>query len=198
MTRELDVEDGVRLVPLVPGQEEEVQSVVEANRAWLSAWLSWARDQRLEDSRTFLEKCAAAERAGGPPTWGIRLDGRLVGTLGTHGIDRENGVAEIGYWLARSYTGNGLMTRCVARVVDHCFAGLGLHRVEIRAAPGNLPSRRVAERLGFAYEGTQREARRYHDRWLDMCLYSMLAHEWEARRPVGGATNPNLVREGAR
>jgi ribosomal-protein-serine acetyltransferase len=186
----IEVDAGVRLVALEPDRAEELQALVEQNRSWLAAWLGWARDQRLEDSRSFLEACAAKAASGQPPNYGIEVDGRLVGTLGNHGVDRENGSVELGYWLARSHSRRGVVTRCVRRLLDVYFDELKLHRVELRAAPGNGPSRRVAERLGFTYVGTIPQARRFHEHWLDMCLYSMLADEWPAKRAASAGPAP--------
>ena len=50
------------------------------------------------------------------------------------------------------------MTRAVRALATHAFTALGLHRLEIQAATDNARSRAVAERVGFAYEGTARGA----------------------------------------
>ena len=63
------------------------------------------------------------------------------------------------------------------------FDELGFHRVFIRAAPGNVRSRAVPERLGFVEEAVLREeargavARGFHD----LVVYGMLEDEWRAR-----------------
>jgi len=55
------------------------------------------------------------------------------------------------------------MTQAVTAVVDHAFlptsaGGLGLFRAQWTAAPENIGSRRVAERVGFRFEGRLRGA----------------------------------------
>jgi ribosomal-protein-serine acetyltransferase len=183
----IDVGDGVRMVPVTVELADELQAVVEANRAHLAAWLPWARDQRHEDGRAFLEKSVKSMAAGRELVFGIFVDDRLAGLIDLRDIDRVAGHAAIGYWLALAHTRKGIVTRCVARLLGLGFADLGLHRVELRAAPGNGRSRAVPERLGFTLEGTAREVVPFHDRWLDLCVYSMLAHEWEAKRALPGA-----------
>lgn len=180
----IDVVDGVRMVPVTVELADELHAVVEANRAHLAAWLPWARDQRHEDGRAFLENCVARMAADRALVFAIYVDGRLAGIIDLQGIDRVAGDATIGYWLAGIHTRQGIVTTCAARLLDLCFTELGLRRVQLRAEPRNRSSRRVAERLGFTLEGTLREVAPFHDRWIDLCLYSMLAHEWQAKRPM--------------
>ena len=63
--------------------------------------------------------------------------------------------------------------------MDHAFSVWDLNRVEIRAAPENLRSRAIPERLGFTEEGTLRQAERVGDRYLDNTVYAVLAEDWK-------------------
>jgi RimJ/RimL family protein N-acetyltransferase len=91
-------------------------------------------------------------------TWGIRHDDRWVGMIGLHRVKR-GGDAEIGYWMALPARGKGYLAEAGRAVVDFGFSrdGLGLARIEWRAVVGNIPSARVARRLGFRYEGMLRQ-----------------------------------------
>lgn len=70
------------------------------------------------------------------------------------------------------------MTRAVAAMLDWAFVERGLHRVEWRCAPGNAPSRRIPERLGFTHEGTLRETFRVREVRHDLEVWAILASEW--------------------
>jgi ribosomal-protein-serine acetyltransferase len=70
------------------------------------------------------------------------------------------------------------MTRSVSAVLDLAFGRYGMHRVEIRAAPGNVRSRAIPERLGFTEEGLCREVEWLYDHFVDHVVYGMLAREW--------------------
>ena len=55
---------------------------------------------------------------------------------------------------------------------------VGIHRVTIRAATSNLPSRGIPERLGFKHEGTMRDNSYVNNEYMDLEIYSMIDHEW--------------------
>jgi ribosomal-protein-serine acetyltransferase len=74
------------------------------------------------------------------------------------------------------------MTRAVSTLIGHAFGAWGLHRVEIRSAVGNDRSRALCERLGLVQEGVLREAEAFTDRYHDLVVYSVLAHEWAQRQ----------------
>jgi ribosomal-protein-serine acetyltransferase len=112
----------------------------------------------------------------------VWYDGKLVGGIVCHAIDRENSKTEIGYWLAPEYAGRGLITRACRAVIDRLFEHERLRRVEIWSAAGNRPSRAVAERLGFTLEGVLRQSDYFNNAFHDYAVYGMLAEEWQAKR----------------
>ena len=57
--------------------------------------------------------------------------------------------------------GRGITPTALALVIDHCFAAVGLHRVEVDIRPENAASLRVVEKLGLRREG-------YYERFLDI------------------------------
>lgn len=91
-------------------------------------------------------------------TWGLFLpEGEdLVGMLGL--TMRSMSAAEIGFWGTKEHRGNGYITEAVLTASRWAFAHLSIDRVEWRAEVGNVPSRAVAQRAGFALEGTLRSA----------------------------------------
>jgi ribosomal-protein-serine acetyltransferase len=70
------------------------------------------------------------------------------------------------------------MTRAVAAVLDYLFAELELNYVEIHAAPENIKSRAIPERLGFRHEGTLRDYEKLGDRYIDHMHFGLRAAEW--------------------
>jgi RimJ/RimL family protein N-acetyltransferase len=84
---------------------------------------------------------------------GIADRDRIVGALSIEGIP---GRPVLGYWLARSHWGNGIMPRATAAVIGHAFDTLGIRVVRSGAFTDNPRSLRVQEKLGFRRIGRRR------------------------------------------
>jgi len=89
--------------------------------------------------------------------------------------------ASIGYWIGTSYARQGYMTDAVRAILPFVFDVLGLHRLEAACIPGNEPSRRLLQKLGFREEGRSRSYLQINGEWRDHVLFALLEDE----RPVG-------------
>ena len=96
-----------------------------------------------------------------------RTSGRYIGGVSLRPVDREPAVLDIGYALAVDCHGKGYATEAVGALVDEAFRSRGAERIFGNAFVGNHSSRRVMEKLGFVYEGTQRRCVCKRGVWLD-------------------------------
>ena len=161
---------------------EELFALVDGNRAHLRQWLPWLdQNTEVEHTRVFIRATRKQHEDRNGFTCGIRLRGRLVGVVGLHGIDRVNRKTSIGYWVAESRQGQGLVTRACRALLGHLFDDLGLNCVEIGCAPGNTKSAAIPERLGFVREGLLRQREWLYDHYVDHVVYSLLGSEWRQR-----------------
>jgi ribosomal-protein-serine acetyltransferase len=172
----LALADGRCLRPLQEADADELHALIERNRAELARWMQWAQEQAPADTLAFIKRSLAREADNRALQRAIVADERIVGVLGLREIDWANRCAEISYWLDERHQGQGIMTSALAALVRHAFDEQRLNRLEIRADVENAPSRALAERLGFRYEGTLRQAYRVTaTRYSDDAVYSMLA-----------------------
>ena len=179
---ELEVDARTRVRALRMSDAEELFALTDANRADLRTWLNWVdTNVRVEDTRAFISRSAREHQAGEGVHTGIWYEGALVGVIDLFKIDSANGSGEVGYWLAPSHRGRGIMTRCAVAMMRHAFETLGLNRVEVRVVVGNRASAAIPERLGLRQEGVLREAYWLYDGFRDVAVYSMLAREWRER-----------------
>lgn len=175
-----EINDRIQVRLRTHADAEELFQLVEANRAYLREWLPWLDSStRLEDTRRVIESGARqiASRQGYQAV--ICCDGDIVGTAGFHLIDWQNRSTSIGYWLAESHQGQGIMTAACRPMIQHAFTVWRLNRSVIRCATGNTRSQAVAERLGFQREGILRRSEWLYDRYVDLYNYSLLREEWE-------------------
>jgi GNAT superfamily N-acetyltransferase len=82
-----------------------------------------------------------------------RVDGRAVGDAGFHGPPGLDGEVEVGYALTRPARGAGLATESVGLLAQWALAQPAVRTVTARVKPGNVPSVRLLERLGFGRDG---------------------------------------------
>jgi [ribosomal protein S5]-alanine N-acetyltransferase len=96
-----------------------------------------------------------AEGNGRDFNWAIRnSSGQLIGGIGLEGdAATRSHRAEMGYWLARPFWGQGIMTAVVGAVRRHAFETIGLAKITAHVLPSNEPSARVLVKNGFEQEG---------------------------------------------
>ena len=91
---------------------------------------------------------------------------------------------EIGYTMFDPHQRRqGIMTEALSLCVDYLFQSTNIHRVQLIIAEGNIASERVAQKCGFTYEGTARQAMFARGRHQDMKLYALLRDEVETGLP---------------
>lgn len=131
------------------------------------------------DAKRFVDSRATSWTEGTGAAWAITSagTGTVLGHVGLHEMDRGLRLAMVGYWLLPRARRRGVMTRTLEAVSAYAFGPLGLHRVELAHAVENAASCRVAERAGYPYEGTLRDAMCYpvDGRWSDEHLHARLA-----------------------
>jgi ribosomal-protein-serine acetyltransferase len=182
-----DLGAGALIRPLEAEDVPELFRLVDANRDYLRAWLPWLDATRREED---LQAWSTAERekaaAGRAAQFVIVDEGRIAGVIGFHEIDWSNRQVDLGYWVAEDRQGRGLVTRAAAALLRIAFDHLGLSRVGIKTATGNMRSRAIPERLGFRHVGVLPQAERLYDRVVDLDAYALLAEEWrrKSERPT--------------
>lgn len=117
-------------------------------------------------------------RSGVALPFALTVDGEFAGQVVVGNIVREPLLsAYVGYWIGAHAAGGGATTAGVALAVDHCFARVGLHRVEATVRPENARSRRVLEKLGFREEGLLRRYLEVQGEWRDHLVLAVTAED---------------------
>lgn len=168
----------IELIPATPDLAPEVFAVVDASRDFINEWLPWAEGTRTEaDEQHFLEHMVTQSKAKKAVMFIIKADGKIVGSIDLHNIDHADKHAEVGYFLGKDATGHGIMHHAVTDLERYGFNELGLNKITIMAATKNTPSRLVAERAGYHFDGYLRDELLLHGQYVDCAVYSKLAEE---------------------
>ena len=103
---------------------------------------------------SWIERNRQRYRDCGHGLWAMVLksSGEVVGDCGlarqiVDGVDE----IEIGYHLRRDLWGQGLAPEAAGACLDYGFERLGAERLIALIRPANLPSRRVAEKVGLSF-----------------------------------------------
>jgi RimJ/RimL family protein N-acetyltransferase len=162
----------VRLEPLVADHAEGLRTIADPG---LFTYLPELPDD-------FDRWLPAALASRDPLFYAAVVDVAALGRASFLRMDYPNGVAEIGHIL----WGPGMRrtpasTEAVFLMTDHLF-GLGARRVEWKGNNLNEASKASALRFGFTFEGVFRQHMLVKGRNRDTAWFSLLDHEWPARR----------------
>ncbi|MCX6744803.1 MAG: GNAT family N-acetyltransferase [Candidatus Parcubacteria bacterium] len=94
---------------------------------------------KLKDAKIFLKRHLLEEKKKNPDSQSfvIEINGEAVGSIGLHKIVKGH-KASIGYWLAKKYWGQGIMTKVVKLVTAFAFKQYKLKRIYARVYLFNM------------------------------------------------------------
>lgn len=148
-------------------------------------WLADVSEPDLDRARAWIRGHRTVDLTGHGVNFTIcRPDSDAPrGTLRLIHVDQSSPVrtAELGYWVHPAARGAGLATAALQAATTYAFTpvghgGLGLTRLTLGVAEGNLPSRHVAERAGFEQVGRERRAEALGDgSVVDLLRFDRLA-----------------------
>ena len=146
----------------------------------VTKYLLWTPHLNMHETKGYIEYLQREYRKGNYADWGItyKENNVFIGTIGFANIDTDNNSGEIGYVLNPQYHHKGIMTEALTRVLEFAFGTLSLHRVQLRIMEGNEPSVKLAERMGFTYEGTLRDVILCKGSYRTVKFYSMLDDDY--------------------
>ncbi|HNU40673.1 MAG TPA: GNAT family protein [Methanothrix sp.] len=156
-------------------REDDAASIAQyANnkKIWINLRDAFPHPYTLADADAFLCKVMGMK----PRTYfAIASDDEAIGSIALMPVDDVHRfTAELGYWLAEPFWGNGIMTDAVRALSDYAFNELGIQRIFAEPYTTNAASARVLEKSGFSLEGVIRAAVFKDGRMLDQYLYAKL------------------------
>ena len=141
--RPFQVEDSVQLHQAV---RESLQE--------LKPWMSWATENYTEfTARDYIAITRARWQERTLFAFAIMQNNDLLGGCTLSSIHPIYHYCNVGYWVRTGKHGQGIAGRASKLAARFAFEYVGLVRAEIVIAVDNLPSMRVAEKIGAHYEG---------------------------------------------
>lgn len=148
MTLETD-----RLI-LRPWREDDAEELYKyASDSDIGPLAGWPAHTSVENSREIIKTVLSA-----PETYAVCLkdDGKPIGSIGFHRKDlaENDDEYELGYWIGKSFWGQGLIPEASREMLRYAFEELGMSRIWCGYYDGNIKSKRVQQKLGFVYHHT--------------------------------------------
>lgn len=111
--------------------------------------------------------------------WTLRLRASPQQVIGAIGLSKGDSINR-GFWLARQWQNQGLMTEAVIVTNDYWFDVLGFPALRVHKAIGNAASRRVSEKTGMRVIALQ-DRDYISGRFLSE-IWELTAEEWRIKR----------------
>jgi len=165
---------------LRPFRDSDLPSLVKyANNYNIAKFLTnqFPHPYTDDDGKKFISSVANNEPAN---VFAIEINGEAVGAIGIFpqsDIHEKN--AEMGYWLAEPFWGNGIITGAIGKVVEYGFKTFNITRIYARPFSINPASQRVLEKAGFVYETQLKNAVFKNDNYMDELIYVMTYDKWK-------------------
>src|SRR5512145_499077 len=132
---------------LRPWQEEDAPALARyADNPRIAAAMRdrFPSPYTIDDARRFI---AQATGPSGNLFLAIEVRDEAAGGIGIHPLDDVyRGTAEIGYWLAEPFWGNGIVTAAVRAILPAAFERTGAGRIQAGIFSGNPASMLVLEK----------------------------------------------------
>ena len=126
-----------------------------------------------EDARDYILAMLSADETS-TFAYAITQNDRAIGSIGAFrqsNIHRQT--AELGYYLAEEYWGQGIMSGAIRQLCDRIFQTTDILRIYAEPFSYNAGSRRALEKAGFRYEGLMKNNAVKDGKMVDMALYSL-------------------------
>jgi ribosomal-protein-serine acetyltransferase len=154
----IKVQEDIELRQIEISDSEDIFQAIDTQREYLGKWLPFVElTKEKSDTEKFVDSLVNAPIDRFEYVFTIRKLNKFVGLIGFKDTDKFNKKTELGYWLSEEYQKQGIITNSVETLCNFAFQELGINRIQIKCACGNKASIKIPKRLGFKFEGIERE-----------------------------------------
>ena len=146
-----------------------MHNVLVKNKKYLLPWMQWLNDTKsVKDTYNFVVQSDKNWQKDKAYEYAVVLNDEIIGMCGAVEIDITNKKAELGYWLAKDYRGNGYIMESVHVLEQELFKN-GFNKIIIHTDVLNKNSVNVAKKSGYKLEAVLKQDRflKYENRFRD-------------------------------
>lgn len=139
----------------------------------IQRWTKVPRPYEREHAQDFVNEVALRSWSSGEGALFAVVDTTTFEVVGSMSVVRfTEGVAEIGYWTAQQFRGQGWSTAALRRLRSWCITERHSERMELEIEETNAASRQVAVKAGFVQAEIIRTRCVLQGRPVNMVLYN--------------------------
>ncbi len=134
---------------------------------------------KLEDEIKYTEREIEEVKSGRKASFLIFNNNEYIGRCMLHRINNKDKSADVSVSIKEKFWGQSYGNEAVKFLEKIAFSKLKLNRLEYGFYSNNDRSKKLAEKLGFKYEGTLREAKKIGSKYCDRLVYSKLKSQYK-------------------
>lgn len=175
------LKENIRLRELQLSDAPELFRIIDTQRDYLGEWLPFvAHTKAIEGSQKFIRSIISVPQEEREFVFAILVEEQFAGIIGFKDTDRTNRKTEIGYWIGNDFQGRGIVTMATNALCRFAFQELNINRIQIKCAVGNIKSSSIPRKLGFVFEGIERDGELQSSGiFSDIEIFSLLRSEYE-------------------
>lgn len=172
----IKIDEEITLRSLTISDATDIFNTIDKQRVYLGKWLPFVEfTKELKDTESFVSSVVNVLDEKKEVVFTIRKKDEFIGLIDLNQSNIANKRTEIGYWLSQHEQGKGVVSKSVVKLCDFAFNELGMNRVQIKCAVNNIPSKSIPKRLGFKFEGVERDGELLTGNvFTDLEIYSKL------------------------
>jgi len=175
----IKIDSEIELKQLEQSDTIEIFNTIDNEREYLGKWLPFVEfTKEILDSEKFVDSVVNAPENKFEYVFTIKKQDEFIGLIGFKDTDRLNKKTEIGYWLSKKNQKQGIITKSVDKLCNFAYNKLDINRIQIKCAVNNKSSIRIPQRLGFKFEGVERQGELLSGNiFTDLEIYSKLKYD---------------------
>ena len=174
----LRVNDKIRIEKITMSMAQIIFETIDRDRSYLREWLPFVDStKQVSDTEAFIASVTGPNNKK-DYIFSIWYKEEFAGLIGFKDTDWLNRKTEIGYWLAKKMQGKRIITTCVEALIKYAFQKQKLNRIQIKVAEKNHKSESIPQRLGFQFEGIERQGEFHDQKYLNLKVYSLIKSDF--------------------
>jgi len=171
--------DGIGIRPYHHEDGVPMYEAVAESLDYLNTYLSCFRNTNQQEIQGLVDACINVWTRGDQFFFVIfdTNTNQILGSTSVDRIDPFHYFANLGYWVRKSALRRGVATTASLLAAKFAFEQLQLLRLEIVTDLTNIPSQRVAERMGAIKEGVLRKRLVHNNTSHSAFMYSLIPED---------------------